>query len=116
MRLVKIALGSVSTTVGAVRSNTDRILEMARAMAADGATVGCFPEQAIGGYPPEDLIQWRAFVAAQRRELLRFAGATADLGTVFVVGVAVAVGGQMFNCAAVVHGGSLSGSVQEAYA
>jgi NAD+ synthase (glutamine-hydrolysing) len=111
MRLVQIALGNVSPTVGAVRSNTDRVLAMAREMAAAGVTVGCFPEQVVGGYPPEDLIQWRAFVAAQRREVERFAAATADLPTVFVLGVAVAVGGQLFNCAAVVHGGAVLGFV-----
>jgi NAD+ synthase (glutamine-hydrolysing) len=109
MRLVKVGLGSISTTVGAVRSNVDRMLQVARAMAADGVTVGNFPEQAVGGYPPEDLVQWRPFVAAQREELLRFAAATSDLDTVFVAGVAVGVGGQLFNCAAVVHGGDVLG-------
>lgn len=59
MRLVKIALGSVNPTVGSVRSNTDRCLAMAREMAADDVTVGAFPEQVIGGYPSEDLVQWR---------------------------------------------------------
>jgi predicted amidohydrolase len=56
MRLVKIAIGNVNSTVGAVRSNVDSMLAMARDMAAQGVTLGCFPEQAVGGYPPEDLI------------------------------------------------------------
>ncbi len=111
MRLIKIGIGSVDPTVGAVRSNVDRILAQARAMAADAVTIGCFSEQIVGGYPPEDLIQWRAFVASQRSQLERFAGATAALPTVFVLGVAAAVGGQIFNCAAVVHGGTILGLV-----
>lgn len=111
MRLIRIGIGSVDPTVGAVRSNVDQLLGQARAMAADGVTVGCFSEQVVGGYPPEDLIQWRAYVAAQRVELERFAAETAALPTVFVAGVAVAVGGQMFNCAAVVHGGTILGFV-----
>lgn len=111
MRLVKIGIGSVDPTVGAVRSNVDRVLAQARDMAAQGVTVGCFSEQVVGGYPPEDLIQWRAFVAAQRTELERFAAETAGLPTVFVVGTAAAMGGQIFNCAAVVHGGALLGFV-----
>lgn len=111
MRLVKIAIANVNTTVGAVRSNVDSMLEMARGMAADGVTLGCFPEQAVGGYPPEDLIQWRAFVAGQRAALERFAAETADLATVFVTGVTVAVGGQLFNCAAVVQAGRILGFV-----
>lgn len=111
MRLIKIAVASVDTTVGAVRTNTDRLLAMARRMAAEDVTVAAFPEQVLGGYPPEDLIQWRAFVAAQRAELERVAAATAKLRTVYVVGVAVSAGGQLYNSAAVVHAGAILGFV-----
>jgi NAD+ synthase (glutamine-hydrolysing) len=105
MRLIQIALGNIDPTVGAVRSNVDRLIAQAREMGEAEVTVGCFPEQVVGGYPPEDLIQWRAYVDAQRDELERFARETASLPTVFVIGIAVAVGGQLFNCAAVVHRG-----------
>src|SRR6185295_17692108 len=111
MRLIKIGIGSVDPTVGAVRSNVDHMLAQARAMAADDVTIGCFSEQVVGGYPAEDLVQWRSFLAAQRTELARFAAATADTPTVYVAGVAVGVGGQIFNCAAVVHGGAILGFV-----
>lgn len=111
MRLIQIAVASLDPNVGAVRSNTDLMLAAAREMAAAGVTLGCFSEQCLGGYPPEDLIQWRSFVEAQRAELERFARETAGLPTVFVPGVAVAVGGQIFNCAAVVHGGRILGLV-----
>ncbi len=90
MRLIQIAVGSPNANVGAVRSNVDRMLAMAREMAAAGVTLGAFTEQCVGGYPPEDLIQWRAFVDAQGRELERFAAETAALPTVFV-----AAGGQL---------------------
>jgi NAD+ synthase (glutamine-hydrolysing) len=111
MRLVKIGIGNVNPTVGAVRSNVDRVLRQAHAMTAEGVTVGCFSEQVVGGYPAEDLVQWRPFLEGQRTELERFAAETAGLPTVFVLGVAVAVGGQIFNCAAVVHGGTILGFV-----
>lgn len=105
MRLIKIGLASVNTTVGATRSNTDQLVVRAQEMADDAVAVGCFSEQVVGGYPPEDLVQWRAFVAAQQAELQRFKEQTASLGTVFVLGLTVPVGGQLFNVAAVVHGG-----------
>jgi NAD+ synthase (glutamine-hydrolysing) len=111
MRLVKIALGSVSTTVGAVDTNLERLLRLARDMAREDATIGCFPEQAVGGYPPEDLIQWRSFLEAQRGALARFAAQTSGLSTVYVLGVATPVGGQLFNTAAVVHRGRILGLV-----
>ena len=90
MRLVKIALGSVNTTVGAVESNVERALGLARAMASEDVTVGVFQEQLVGGYPAEDLILWQGFVEAQWTALLRFARETAALPTVFVLGVTAA--------------------------
>ena len=111
MRLVKLAVASLSPTVGAVRANAARVLEAARAMAAEDVTLGAFPEQVLGGYPPEDLVQWRAFLDAQRRALDAFAADTADLPTVFVLGLAVPVDALLFNAAAVVHGGRVLGCV-----
>jgi len=107
MRLVKIGIANVNSTVGAVRSNVDRCISLARAMAEEDATVALLPEQVIGGYGMEDLVQWRGFVASQRRELARFAEATAKYGTVFVIGVTVGVGGDLFNCGALVHRGKV---------
>ena len=111
MRLVKLALASVNTTVGAFGSNVDRVLAMAKQMAAAEVTVGIFPESVIGGYPPEDLIQWQAFVDRQWVELERFAKGTANTPTVFVLGVAVIHQGLRYNCAAVVAGGRVRGLV-----
>jgi NAD+ synthase (glutamine-hydrolysing) len=102
---------SVNTTVGAVRSNVDRALELAHAAAADGATVVALPEQLVGGYMQEDLVQWRTFVEAQGRELARLAAATKELGCVVVCGVTVARGDHLYNCAAVLHDGIIQGLV-----
>lgn len=111
MRLAKLAVASISTTVGAIASNTTRAIAQAREMGAADVTIGAFPEQVIGGYPPEDLIQWRGFLDGQWRELHRFAAETQDLPTVFVLGLAASVGGQLFNTAAVVHRGRIVGLV-----
>ena len=111
MRLVKIGVASVDSTVGAVRSNVDRCLAMARAMAAEDVTVAAFPEQVVGGYAAEDLVQWRAFVAVQRREVMRFAAETKSLPTVFAIGLTVGIGGDLFNAAALVHGGKVHGYI-----
>ena len=111
MRLVRISLASVNATVGACRSNVDRALGLTRAAAADGATLVAFPEQVIGGYPPEDLVQWRAFVESQRAELWRFARETASLGCASAVGLVVSRGSHLYNVAALVHGGQVWGYV-----
>src|SRR6187431_2603526 len=111
MRLAKLAVASVSPTVGAVRSNVDRMIAVAKEMADANVTIGAFPEQAIGGYPPEDLVQWPGFLVGQRQELERFAKDTRGSATVYVIGLAVSAGGQIFNAAAVVHRGIIAGVV-----
>lgn len=111
MRLVKVALGAVNTTVGAFGANVSRALDMAKEMAAADVTVALFPEQLVGGYPQEDLVQWQAFVDRQWAELERYAAETASLALVSVVGVSVAHHGLRYNCAAVVAGGRIHGLV-----
>jgi NAD+ synthase (glutamine-hydrolysing) len=111
MRLAKLAVASVSPTVGAVRSHGARLVALAGEMADANVTIGAFPEQAIGGYPPEDLVQWPGFLVGQRRELERFAKETRASATVYVLGLAVSGGGQIYNAAAVVHRGRIAGVV-----
>jgi len=111
MRLVRIAVVNVNTTVGAVKSNVDRALELTHAAADEGATLIALPEQLIGGYMQEDLVQWRAFVDAQRRELDRFAYETRSLGAASVLGLTVARGSHLYSVAALVHGGKVHGLV-----
>jgi NAD+ synthase (glutamine-hydrolysing) len=111
MRLLRIAVANVNSTVGACRENGDRVVSLAKAASADGASLVAFPEQVIGGYPQEDLVQWRAFISAQRAELERVAAATADLGAALCVGVTVARGAHLYNCAALVHAGRVWGLV-----
>src|SRR5271170_7495209 len=111
MRLIRVALANVNATVGATRSNVDRAVALAREAAADGATLVALPEQVVGGYPPEDLVQWRAFVDAQWAETSRFADETADLGCLCVLGLVVSYSSRLFNVGALVHGGRIWGVV-----
>ena len=111
MKLVKLAIANVSTTVGATESNTNTVLSIAREAAADDVWLVSFPEQVVGGYPAEDLVQWRGFVDAQHAALKRLARETGDLQTILVVGAIIRVGGQLFNAAAVIHAGVILGYV-----
>ena len=111
MRLVRIALANVDTTVGAVTSNLEKALALVPAAVDDGATILVFPEQLLSGYPPEDLVQWRGFVHAQWKALAELARATADRPIAIVAGVTVQRGDGLYNCAALVHRGRVCGLV-----
>ncbi len=60
--MVRIALGQLNTTVGELERNVDRLSEWAHRSTEAGADLVCFPELAIAGYPPEDLVLHPEFV------------------------------------------------------
>lgn len=111
MRLIRIGLVSIDSTVGAVDSNIQKAIDRALQLDKSQCTVGVFPEQVIGGYPAEDLIQSTEFVAAQWRALAQFAQATHLCNAVFVIGLAIQDGGFVYNASAVVYRGRIRGVV-----
>jgi NAD+ synthase (glutamine-hydrolysing) len=58
----RIALGQLNLTVGDLDGNVDRMAGAAADAHRAGAELVCFPELAITGYPPEDLVLRPEFV------------------------------------------------------
>ena len=102
-----IALAQLNASVGDLRANGDAMLA-ARATVPD-ADLLVTPELSIVGYPPEDLVLKPALVEACRAELDRLAAATADGGPALLVGLPYAENGQLFNVAALLEGGKITG-------
>lgn len=111
MRLVRISVANSNPTVGRIDDNVRRAVELCACARDDGASLVVLPEGCIGGYPPEDLVQWSGFVAAQWRGLEALARATADLGSAVAAGLVVARGDHVYNAAALVLGGRIWGVV-----
>ncbi|MGH2978274.1 MAG: NAD+ synthase [Solirubrobacterales bacterium] len=68
-RPMRLALAQIDVTVGDVEGNAAKIREYLGLAADAGAQVAVFPELAIDGYPPEDLLLKTHFLAAGRRAL-----------------------------------------------
>jgi NAD+ synthase (glutamine-hydrolysing) len=64
MRTLRIALAQINTTVGDLAGNARKISERIAEARAARAHVVAFPELAIAGYPPEDLLLNPAFLDA----------------------------------------------------
>jgi len=60
--VVRIALGQVNTTVGDLDGNVATMAEWATRATEAAADLVCFPELAVTGYPPEDLVLRPSFV------------------------------------------------------
>src|SRR6202163_3187715 len=89
-----MALCQIDTVVGEVDGTARRIVDCLRRMEAAGADVAAFPELAITGYPPEDLLLKPAFVAANLAALERVAAGTSTCAAVEGL-VDVAAGGAL---------------------
>jgi NAD+ synthase (glutamine-hydrolysing) len=59
---MKIAVGQLNPTIGDLRGNFKRIKSMTMQARKDGARLIIFPELAITGYPPRDLLLYDAFL------------------------------------------------------
>ena len=81
---MRLALAQINTVVGDLEGNRDRILARLEEARAAQADLVLFPELAVTGYPPEDLLLRPGFVRAAERTLRELAakvhGTTALVG------------------------------------
>jgi NAD+ synthase (glutamine-hydrolysing) len=112
MNRLRIALAQINTTVGDLSPNVEKILNGLEAGREAGANLIVFPELAIPGYPPEDLLLKPAFIQANREALDEVVPATRGLTA--IVGFAAATD-DVYNAAAVLHDGALAGVYHKQY-
>ncbi len=76
---MKIGIGQINTTVGDLPGNRRRILDAYHSLVADGADLVIFPELAVTGYPPRDLLFKSRFVADNEATLKSIAAETGNV-------------------------------------
>jgi NAD+ synthase (glutamine-hydrolysing) len=79
---VKIALGQINPTVGDFSGNAAKIIQLALQARSAGAGLILFPELAVSGYPPRDLVELPAFVARSRATVERIAAGTQGIAVI----------------------------------
>ncbi len=106
MKLLCAAIVQMNPTVGALTDNADTVIALAREAADCGAALIIFPELALTGYPPEDLVLKRHFLEDCRTQLERMAGEL-PVDSVIVAGAPWLEGNQTYNSAVVFNGGRI---------
>jgi len=76
---VRLALAQINVVVGDLDGNRERILSSLADARGEGAELVLFPELAVTGYPPEDLLLRPAFVLAAQASLRKIAAACTDV-------------------------------------
>ncbi len=79
---LRLAGAQINPVVGDVDGNVGRVLDAYREAAERGAHLAVFPELAVTGYPPEDLVFKPTFLAASRDGVNRVAAATGEAALV----------------------------------
>jgi NAD+ synthase (glutamine-hydrolysing) len=79
---VKIALGQINPTVNDFAGNAAKIVDYAQRAQGAGARLALFPELAVCGYPPRDLVERPSFVVRNRETLDRIAQQTQGIAVV----------------------------------
>ncbi len=105
MALIRIAQAQINPTVGDFRGNLEKIGEWIVRARATGADIVMFPELALCGYPPEDLLFRTKFLRDNRRALDMLAPRCR--GLLVLVGFSDSVNGKARNAAALLGDGTV---------
>lgn len=105
MKQLRAGLSQINPSVGDITGNTKKITEAIEAARTLGTDILCFPELAVTGYPPEDLLLKTEFINDNIRALDEIRKNCPD-GMVVIVGF-VDKKDDIFNSAAVIQGGEV---------
>lgn len=111
-RQLRVAMAQINVTVGDFAGNTEKILAAIAQARACGADIVAFPELAVCGYPPEDLLFKPQFIAENLRCLAKIIEGTE--GITAIVGF-VDAREDIYNAAAIAYNGKLCGVYHKIY-
>jgi len=108
---MKVALSQINPTVGAFEDNLAMILDAIGNARRHGVDLVVFPELAVTGYPPLDLLERKAFINRAKDMLDRIRSASAGIGVIvgFPLPNPAMEGKPLFNAAAVIWDGQVLG-------
>ncbi len=110
----RIALAQINSTVGDLDANSEKIILYAEEAKRLGADIVAFPELALTGYPPEDLLLKPKFVDDNIAALHKVAKAIGS-GIIAVVGFVDKRKGSIYNAAAVIRNQRIIGVYHKAH-
>lgn len=97
---LRIALAQINSTVGDIHGNLAKIESEIKKAKDKGVDIIAFPELALCGYPPEDLLINKQFINANKNAVAKLASDTR--GIVAIIGFPMEENEKVFNSAALI--------------
>ena len=104
MPSIRISIAQINTSVGNIEANESKIIQYIKQASNQGSDIVIFPELAITGYPPEDLLHKPHFVEKNMISARKIAQSTENICAVYGF---VESDNKLYNSAAVSHDGEL---------
>jgi NAD+ synthase (glutamine-hydrolysing) len=99
---IRLYLAQINPAVGDIKGNSDIIISHIKKAREQEADIAVFPELALTGYPPEDLLLKNAFIRENMRYLEKIKDTVRDICA--IVGFAYEEDSALYNSAAVICG------------
>lgn len=112
---VKVACATPDIKVADVYHNAGEIIKLILSAAKNGAKLIVFPELCITSYTCGDLFLQDTLLENAKKALGEIARETSQADIVSVVGLPLAYGSDLYNCAAVLNKGKIKGFVPKTY-
>ena len=112
---LRVAAAAPKVELGDCMGNAGHIIEYIGKAAEAEAAIAVFPELSVTGYTCGDLFYQEQLLKSAENAVRRIAAATAGTKTVAVIGLPVAYGDRLLNCAAVIHNGNIAGIVPKSH-
>jgi NAD+ synthase (glutamine-hydrolysing) len=109
---LKIALVQMNSTVGDLNDNVEKIKKYLEQAKESGAQLVVFPELAVTGYPPQDLLNEKEFIKANKSAIKEISRSCHGL-TAIVGFVDYDRKGRLYNCAAIISNGKILALVKK---
>ena len=112
---IKVAAGTPSIRVADCRYNAEQCFTLMREAGRQGVRVLVLPELCLTGYTCGDLFLQPTLLRGAEAALSTVLEATRSLDMVTALGLPVAYGNKLYNCAAVIHRGTLLALIPKTY-
>ncbi len=115
MGFVNVRSATIEVEVGGIKHNEEEIIKKVHEANNDKVSILVLNELCLTGYTCNDIFLFQSILSKAESSLLNIVKETKNDDVLFVVGLPLAKGNDLYNCAAIIHKGKILGFVPKTY-